>query len=129
MKRLEDLIFGRQQAIVMDYLYEVMGTEAIGHVQIVPTFPGCWMAFVPTKENALLLGYRNGYIRVIDIGRCRGFYPNGNMRLVGMNDVTDKLDQFFLIEDPKYIAYRSPLTCGGYACNSTASNCVECNAS
>jgi hypothetical protein len=127
--RINDLIFASETAMVNDYLEEVMGLQAQGPIQVVPDYPLGWHAFVPADDKAMMIGCtRDGYMSLVDIMLCRGFYPNGNMRLVGFDESEnfDRLMEFYEREFAENY-YRSPLNCAGSACNSSSANCVMCN--
>ena len=124
---LRDLIYCKEKAMVIDYLDEVMGTKPQGDIQITRDYPFGWHATVPADNFALLIGCKDGRLRLLYTAPCLGFYPNGNMRLRGIDEAYYELREFYEDDDECARCYWSPLNCAGNACNSTGANCVMCN--
>lgn len=127
---VSDLVFSKEKTMVRDFLDESMGLRPQGNIQIIRDYPVGWHAFAPADNKVMMIGCtRDGYMRLVDVLLCRGFYSNGNIRL-GFFDEDDnfrKLMDFYESEKYREDYYRSPLNCGGSACNSSSANCIMCN--
>lgn len=129
MQRLQDLDNCVEIAQVIDYLDEVMGITPQSKIQITHDYPHGWHATVGADNFALIIGHRNdGYMRMIFTAPCYGFYPTGNMRLLGVDEAIYELHDFYEDDNERHKGYWSPINCMGNACNSTGANCVMCNA-